>query len=148
MIYEIDNALRAIRKDGFGSFFKKFQTFFGQIFRVIRFIFTPLPKNAGPEELVDFSFHAASVFSQTTQIRTEITQLTELVGKRKPKVVVEIGTAQEETRFSGVGMHILEPLLSASIRTAEFTGAAIYIENPGSVDASCSQWVEAAPATW
>ena len=99
MIYEIEIALRTIRKEGFGSFLKKISAYFIQIFRGVRFLLTPLPKNGGPEELVDFSFRAASGFLQTTQIRAEIVQLTKLVGKRKPKVVVEIGTAHGGTLF-------------------------------------------------
>ena len=99
MIYELKITLRTIRQEGFGSLFKKVRTYFHQLFYGTRFLFLRLPRNATPEELVDFSFNAAGGLLQTSQVRSEIVQLTELIRQRQPRTVVEIGTAHGGTLF-------------------------------------------------
>jgi predicted O-methyltransferase YrrM len=97
MIYELEITLRTLRKEGFGSLANKLRIYFHQLLCAARFFFLRLPRNATPEELVDFSYHAAGGLLHTSQVRSEIVQLTDLVGKRRPKTVVEIGTAQGGT---------------------------------------------------
>ena len=97
MFYEIEITLRTLRQEGFGSLCNKLRIYFYQLFCAARFLFLRLPRNATPEELVDFSFNAAGGLLHTAQVRSEIIQLTDLVGKRRPKSVVEIGTAQGGT---------------------------------------------------
>src|ERR1039458_1756739 len=99
MIYEIEITLRTIRREGFGSFFKKVRAYIHQFFCGGRFFFLRLPRNATPEELVDFSFSAAGGLLQMSQARSEIVSLTKLIGKRQSKTVVEIGTAHGGTLF-------------------------------------------------
>src|ERR1019366_5524534 len=99
MIYELKIILRTIRQEGFGSLCKKVRAYFHQLVCGARFFFLRLPHNATPEELVDFSYNAAGGLLQTAQVRSEIIQLTDLIGKRRPKTVVEIGTAQGGTLF-------------------------------------------------
>jgi cephalosporin hydroxylase len=99
MIYEIEITLRTLRKEGVGSLLNKLRAYFHQLFCGLRFSFLRLPRNATPEALVDFSFTAAGGLLQTAQVRSEIIQLTELIGQRRPKTVVEIGTAHGGTLF-------------------------------------------------
>jgi len=99
MIYEIEITLRTIRQEGLGSFFKKVHAYFHQLLDGVRFFFARQPRNATPEELVDFSFNAAGGLLQLSQVRPEIISLAKLIEKRRPKTVVEIGTAQGGTLF-------------------------------------------------
>lgn len=97
MIYEIEITLRTLRREGLGSFCNKVRIYFQQLYCGGRFFFLRLPRHATPEELVDFSFNAAGGLLQQSQVRPEIIQLTDLIGQRRPKTVVEIGTAQGGT---------------------------------------------------
>ena len=99
MIYELEITLRTLRREGLGSLFNKIGIYVYQLACGARFFFLRLPRNATPEELVDFSFNAAGGLLHTSQVRSEIIELTELVGKRRPKTVVEIGTAHGGTLF-------------------------------------------------
>jgi predicted O-methyltransferase YrrM len=99
MIYEIEITLRTIRQEGFGPLFKKMRAYFQQLFCGVRFFFLRLPRNATAEELVGFSFNAAGGLLQLAQVRSEIIQLTALLGKRRLKTIVEIGTAHGGTLF-------------------------------------------------
>jgi len=99
MIYEIEITLRTLRREGLGPLLNKIHIYFHQLFCGARFFFLKLPRNATSEELVDFSFNAAGGLLQTAQVRSEIIQLTELIGTRRPKTVVEIGTAHGGTLF-------------------------------------------------
>ncbi|HHE65658.1 MAG TPA: hypothetical protein ENL09_06510 [Bacteroidetes bacterium] len=51
------------------------------------------------EELVDFSFNWLNGLIRPWQIREEILELLKILSKRKPKVVLEIGTANGGTLF-------------------------------------------------
>ena len=99
MIYEIEITLRTLRREGLGPLLNKISIYFRQLFCGVRFFFLRLPQNATPIELVDFSFTAAGGLLATAQVRSEIIQLTELITQRRPKTVVEIGTAQGGTLF-------------------------------------------------
>jgi len=99
MIYELEIAWRTIRKEGLGPLFKKVWIYVRQLFCGARFFFVRIPRQATPTELVDFSFEAAGGLLQTAQVRPEIIQLAEWVEKRRPRTVVEIGTAHGGTLF-------------------------------------------------
>ena len=97
MIYELEITLRTLRREGLGSLFNKIGIYVYQLACAARFFFLRLPRNATAEQLVDFSFNAAGGLLHTSQVRSEIIQLTDLIGQRRPKTVVEIGTAQGGT---------------------------------------------------
>lgn len=99
MIYELQITWRTLRREGWGSLFNKIRLYGRQLLGGARFLCLRLPRNATPEELVDFSFHAAGGWLQTSQVRPEIIQLTSWIGQRRPKTVVEIGTAHGGTLF-------------------------------------------------
>ena len=99
MIYEIEITWRTIRREGLGSLCNKLRIYFHQLLCGARFFSLRLPRNATPAELVDFSFSAAGGLLSTTQVRSEIIQLAELIKQRQPRQVVEIGTAQGGTLF-------------------------------------------------
>jgi len=99
MLYEVEITWRTIRQEGLGPLLKKVRAYFCQLFCGARFFFARLPRNATAEELVDFSFNAAGGLLQLSQVRSEIISLTQLMEKRRPKTVVEIGTAHGGTLF-------------------------------------------------
>lgn len=97
MIYELKIALKTIREEGLGSMFRKVLQYFGQWFRAARFLGMRIPKGDAPEKVVDFSYQAAGGLIYPGQIRSEYVRLATLVQERKPKVIVEIGTANGGT---------------------------------------------------
>jgi cephalosporin hydroxylase len=99
MSYESELAFRTLRREGLVCLCKQIGAYFHQLFKGARFLLMRLPRDATPAELVDFSFNAAGGLLRMWQVRSEIIQLTDLVGKRRPKVLVEIGTALGGTLF-------------------------------------------------
>ncbi len=99
MFYELQVGLRTLRQEGLGPLLRKTSIYFNQLLKGLRFCFLRMPTNASAEQLVDFSFHAAGGLLETAQVRNEIIQLTTEIGRRRPAVVVEIGTAQGGTLF-------------------------------------------------
>ena len=97
MIYELKVALKTIKQEGIGSLFNKVCIYFSQMARAVVFSFERKPHNLAPEEVVDFSFKAAGGLIYPGQVRSEFVQLTALIQKRKPRVIVEIGTANGGT---------------------------------------------------
>ncbi len=97
MTYELKIALKTIRQEGFGSLFRKFLQYIGQLFRAVCFLGLRIPKGGSPEGVVDFSFKAAGGLICPGQIRSEYVRLATLVQERKPQVIVEIGTANGGT---------------------------------------------------
>jgi Predicted O-methyltransferase len=100
MIYEFKIAWQTIRKEGFRPLFQKIFLYFSQIARGIRFLTLRKPHSASPEEVVAFSFGAAGGLIYPGQIRSEFVQLATLIQQRKPRVIVEIGTANGGTLFA------------------------------------------------
>lgn len=96
MVYELKIALKTIKQEGFGSLFRKVLEYFSQLFRAVWFAMLRIP-NGTPEKVVDFSFTAAGGLIYPGQIRSEYVQLATLVQQRKPRVIVEIGTANGGT---------------------------------------------------
>jgi predicted O-methyltransferase YrrM len=97
MIYELTIAWRTIRREGFKSLFQKILLYFRQIGRAIRFFTFRMPHGATPEAVINFSFGPAENLIGPSQFRSEIIELATLVHQRKPRVVVEIGTANGGT---------------------------------------------------
>lgn len=97
MIYEFKVAFKTIQKEGIGALLKKIFLYFGQMANAIQFSLLKKPHDGSPEEVVDFSFKAAGGLIYPGQVRSEFIQLTELIKKRKPRVLVEIGTANGGT---------------------------------------------------
>ncbi len=58
-----------------------------------------LPQNLPPAQMVDFAMTTDNYFLQTSQVRSEIVALAEMIAQRHPKTVVEIGTAHGGTLF-------------------------------------------------
>lgn len=100
MIYELKIALKTIRQEGFGSLFRKVLEYFSQLFRAVWFLTMQRPKGDSPEQVVDFAFKAAGGVICPGQIRSEYVRLATFVQQRKPRVIVEIGTANGGTLFA------------------------------------------------
>jgi predicted O-methyltransferase YrrM len=99
MIYEFTIGLRTIRKEGFASLLQKISLYFRQIARGINFLTMRMPHGAPLEKTIDFSFTAAGKLIEPLQNRSEIFPFATLLQQRKPRVVVEIGTANGGTLF-------------------------------------------------
>lgn len=99
MIYELEIAWRTARREGLRSLVTKLRVYLRQIIFGMLFLCRKMPKNASPEEFVDFAMTAGHGFLQTSQVRSEIVKLANLVAERRPKTVVEIGTAHGGTLF-------------------------------------------------
>jgi cephalosporin hydroxylase len=99
MIYELEIAWRTARREGFGSLFKKLGIYLRQIADGLFFMCRRLPRNAPADELVDFAMTAGHGFLQTSQVRSEILDLANLIAQCRPKTVAEIGTAHGGTLF-------------------------------------------------
>jgi len=97
MIYELTIGWRTIRREGFKPLFQKILLYFRQIGRGIRFFTLQMPHGKTPEEVVGFTCAAAGELISPSQNRSEILQLVTLLQQRKPRVVVEIGTANGGT---------------------------------------------------
>jgi predicted O-methyltransferase YrrM len=97
VIYEFKVALKTLSKEGVGSFFNKVFIYFGQMVKALRFSFLKKPHNHLPEAVVDFSYAAAGGLIYPGQVRSEFVKLTQLIQQRKPRVIVEIGTANGGT---------------------------------------------------
>ena len=97
MIYELKITLKTLRKEGFRPLLIKIFLYFRQLLYGLHFLTMRMPHGASPAGVVDFSFKAAGGLIYPGQVRSEIIQLGELIRQRKPRVVVEIGTANGGT---------------------------------------------------
>lgn len=97
MIYELKIAFRTIQKEGLGSLFSKIFLYIRQLFAGVRFLTMRPPHSRSAKEVVDFAFNAAGGLIAPGQVRSEIIQLAALIQQRKPRIVVEIGTANGGT---------------------------------------------------
>lgn len=120
MIYELKVGLKTIKQEGFVSLFRKIISYFCQMASSVRFSMLRKPHGRPAEEVVDFSFKAADGLIYPGQVRSEFVQLSKLVEQRKPKVVVEIGTANGGT-------------LSAWCALADPEATIISIDLPGGI---------------
>jgi predicted O-methyltransferase YrrM len=97
MIYELTIGWRTIRREGFKPLFQKILLYFRQIGWGIHFFALRMPHGKTPEEVIAFNFDTAGKLIGPSQNRSEILQLVTLLQQRKPRVVVEIGTANGGT---------------------------------------------------
>jgi predicted O-methyltransferase YrrM len=93
MIYEFNTGLKTFRKEGVKPFVQKVFAYFSQMLRAIPFSLARKPHGRPPGEIVDFVFTAGYGLIYPGQIRSEFVQLVEVLKKRNPRVIVEIGTA-------------------------------------------------------
>lgn len=98
MIFELTAAWRTIKKEGLGSLFNKLGIYFSQRRSRAAFQAAARPKPT-PEAVVDFGWTVANGLIQPAQVKSELLALCKMVAERKPKVVVEIGTAGGGTLF-------------------------------------------------
>ena len=97
MVYELKITLKTLRKEGLKSLVVKIFVYFRQLIEGLRFLMMRIPHGAPAVEVVDFSFRAAGGLIYPGQVRSEIIQLADLIRQRKPRSVVEIGTANGGT---------------------------------------------------
>jgi predicted O-methyltransferase YrrM len=97
MIYELTIGWRTIRREGFKPLCQKIYLYFRQIGWAIHFFTLRMPHGQPPEKIIGFSFDMAGKLIGPSQNRSEILQLVTLLEQRKPRVVVEIGTANGGT---------------------------------------------------
>ena len=102
----IKKAIRIIQKEGVKIFFKKFQFYINPklIFPLLPYtlikIKTLKRKPLDLEGLVNFSFYEmGGLLIKPMQIKEEISELLKILDKIKPKITLEIGTANGGTLF-------------------------------------------------
>lgn len=99
MMYEITATLKTLRQEGFGSFFSKLAQYLGQLFFGGLLFARHHPDNLQPEQLLKYATTTAGGIIQPAQVESEILGLLSLLRERKPKTVVEIGTANGGSLF-------------------------------------------------
>jgi predicted O-methyltransferase YrrM len=99
MIYEIKIAWRTLRQEGGKSLFNKLHIYFQQLMQGLVFLGRRIPRDTTVEESLDFGSQVADGLICSTQVRSEINQLAALIQQRRPRTVVEIGTANGGTLF-------------------------------------------------
>ena len=93
MIYEFKIAVKTIRQEGIRALLWKIGRYFRQMANAVRFSLMRKPHGDAAEKVVDFTLNAADGLIRPGQARSEFVQLVALLQKRRPRVVVEIGTA-------------------------------------------------------
>jgi cephalosporin hydroxylase len=99
MNYELLIACRTLRKEGFRPLLRKLGQYCSQMRAARRFESAQPPRDATPEQVVDFGFQGCDLLLYPGQVRSEILRLAALVHERKPRVILEIGTANGGTLF-------------------------------------------------
>ncbi len=97
--YELATAWRIVRQEGVVSLVKKFFLYLRQMRDARRFAAERRGLRPEPAAVVDFSASVCGGLIRPQQARSEILQLATLVCDRKPKTVVEVGTATGGTLF-------------------------------------------------
>jgi predicted O-methyltransferase YrrM len=92
MIYELSSLRRALREEGFGSVFRYGLLYVRHMGWALRYFTRRNPQGTTPQEALDFTFGPAGQLIEPSQHWCEIEPVLALLHKRKPKVVVEIGT--------------------------------------------------------
>ena len=91
MQYELKNLLRILREHGISGVFRKCGLYLSFPFVIRRY------KRAGKKdeqtEAVDFAFDACSGLIRPLQVKSEILALTRELASRRPKIILEIGSA-------------------------------------------------------
>lgn len=99
MIYELETFFRSIRREGMGPSLRKIGIYASQIFRFLGFLASPRPETNSADEAVEYGWNRHGGLFRSGQIRSEITEMARAVAKLRPKVAVEIGTANGGTFF-------------------------------------------------
>ena len=100
MFYELTATLKTLREEGAGSLAKKLVIYFSQLLSSFRFALARRPRAERPEAVVDFAMNVAGGLIRPAQVRSEMVELAQIVGEKRPRVVVEIGTAMGGTLFA------------------------------------------------
>ncbi|MBP7055768.1 MAG: class I SAM-dependent methyltransferase [Candidatus Omnitrophica bacterium] len=97
----IKNAIEVLRKEGLAAFLRKAALRIIEITRSLYYavLMRFIRRNLSPEEATRFAFKDFGGFIRPLQDEREIAELARLVDARKPKVVLEIGTAAGGTLF-------------------------------------------------
>jgi predicted O-methyltransferase YrrM len=99
MIYEIEIALRTLRREGLNSLFQKLRTYFGDFFSAVFFLFARRPE-AKPDAILNFIWMAGNGVIAPGQEKSELSGLLHWMAARpKPRAVLEIGTCRGGTLF-------------------------------------------------
>jgi predicted O-methyltransferase YrrM len=99
MFYELRVTLNTIRKEGLGSFIRKFFLYFKQLAGGFLFRFKKQPTGNNSTESLAFAKSTCGGLIQPMQVDQEIINLLDLVREKKPRTVVEIGTANGGSLF-------------------------------------------------
>jgi predicted O-methyltransferase YrrM len=99
MFYELRLTLNTLRKEGLGSFARKLFLYFKQVAAGFWFRYTKQPSGEQPAESLAFVRSYGGGMFGLMQVDQEILSLLELIRERKPRTVVEIGTAHGGTLF-------------------------------------------------
>ena len=100
MFYEIKITMRILRREGLAAVLGRVGIYFRHLGSGIAFLGSRRPQpNASVEKLVDFSSSVAGQLIRPQQVRSEILHLAALVEQRRPRTMLEIGTATGGTLF-------------------------------------------------
>src|SRR4030043_726997 len=88
-------AIEVLKKEGMGALFQKALAYAKPAFLILPYALVNVKKAnfANLDDLVDFCFHGIRGLIEPMQVRYEIMELLKVLSKAKPKVIVEIGTA-------------------------------------------------------
>jgi len=97
----IKRAIEVLREDGLAVFLRKIALRITEVARSFYYavLFSFMRKNSSPEEATEFAFKGFGGLIRPLQSEREIAELARMVDTRKPKVVLEIGTAAGGTLF-------------------------------------------------
>lgn len=90
MNFEVANAIRILRERGLRGIIKKCLLYL--IFARLLIKNKRMTQKKGIEQLVSFSFTVCSGLIKPLQVKEEIIELLQIIDKKKPKIIVEIGT--------------------------------------------------------
>jgi len=101
MCYELKSAVRVLREKGISAFAKKLLIYLMQFFSLPVFLFKirRVRQNLKLDEAISFAFKGCFGLIRPFQVQEEIQKLLKILNKTKPKVVLEIGTANGGTLF-------------------------------------------------
>jgi cephalosporin hydroxylase len=94
-------ALALLRREGIVQFSRKALTYIWREFLIMPYALINIKKvnSSDLDNLTDFCFHSSKGAIKPAQIRDEIMGLLHFLSKKRPKVVIEIGTATGGTLF-------------------------------------------------
>ena len=99
MIYEVKAAITTLGKEGPMSLLRKISAYCSQLWNGLKFLTQSRPTLSAPEDNLDFADSTCNGLISPSQVREEILGLLNLLAKKTPKTVLEIGTANGGTLF-------------------------------------------------